>query len=168
MSSPRTAPTAIYSGTFDPVTLGHLDVIGRAAKLFDRLLVAVAIAHHKKTRFTLQERIALVQTSLPAGNAIEVIAFDGLIIDCCRQVGASAIVRGIRNGTDMDYESQMAQMNRKLAAEIETVFILPSPGLQCISSTLVREISTLGGDVGQLVSPTVLAAVQKQQAERKA
>lgn len=169
MSSPHTARTAIYSGTFDPVTLGHLDVIGRAATLFDRLVVAVAVAHHKKTLFNLAERMELLQTSLAEqGSAIEIVSFDGLVVDCCRQVGASAIVRGIRNGTDMDYESQMAQMNRKLAPEVETLFMLPALGVQCISSTLVREISKLGGDVTPLVSPAVLRALQAKRTEGKA
>jgi pantetheine-phosphate adenylyltransferase len=168
MSAPHTARTAIYSGTFDPVTLGHLDVIARAAALFDRLVVAVAVAHHKKTLFSLAERITLLQASLPEPSAIEIVSFDGLVVDCCRQVGASAIVRGIRNGTDMDYESQMAQMNRKLAPSVETVFMLPSPTVQCISSTLVREISTLGGDVTQLVSPAVLRALQAKSTGAKA
>ena len=168
MSSPRTARTAIYSGTFDPVTLGHLDVIGRAATLFDRLVVAVAVAHHKKTLFNLAERMALLQASLAAQTKIEIVSFDGLVVDCCRQVGASAIVRGIRNGTDMDYESQMAQMNRKLAPEVETLFMLPTPTVQCISSTLVREISKLGGDVTPLVSPAVLNALQTKNTAARA
>ena len=161
MSDPR---TAIYSGTFDPVTLGHLDVITRAAHLFDRFIVAVAMAHHKQTLFTLAERMDLLQSSLPAGSRIEVISFEGLVVDCCRKIGANTIVRGIRNGSDMDYESQMAQMNRKLAPEVETVFLLPSPSVQCISSTLVREISKLGGDTTQLVSPAVHAALQAKHA----
>ena len=150
--------TSIYSGTFDPVTLGHLDVIVRAATLFDHLVVAVAAAHHKNTLFSLNERIALLQASLSEQERIEVVSFDGLVVDCCRRIGAGAIVRGIRNGTDMDYESQMAQMNRKLAPEVETIFMLPTPSVQCISSTLVREISKLGGDITQLVTPAVLSA----------
>ena len=95
------------------------------------------------------------------------VSFDGLVVDCCRRIGAGAIVRGIRNGTDMDYESQMAQMNRKLAPEVETIFMLPTPSVQCISSTLVREISKLGGDITQLVTPAVLSALQtKKQAAK--
>ena len=153
----------IYSGTFDPITLGHMDVILRARTLFDRLYIAVAAGHHKKTLFSQVERIALVQASLPQ-EGIEVIAMDGLIVDCCRQTGAQTIVRGVRNGTDFDYESQMAQMNRKLAHEVETIFMLPDPQVQCISSTLVREISRLRGDVSHLVSPAVAAALAKVQA----
>lgn len=160
--------TAIYSGTFDPVTLGHLDVIVRAATLFDHLVVAVAAAHHKNTLFSLNERIALLQASLSEQERIEVVSFDGLVVDCCRRIGAGAIVRGIRNGTDMDYESQMAQMNRKLAPEVETIFMLPTPSVQCISSTLVREISKLGGDITQLVTPAVLSALQTKKQAAKA
>ncbi len=153
----------IYSGTFDPITLGHIDVILRARTLFDVLFVAVAAGHHKKTLFTQAERMALVAASLPQ-DGIKVVSMDGLIVDSCKQIGAQTIVRGVRNGTDVDYESQMAQMNRKLAHDIETIFMLPEPSVQCISSTLVREISRLGGDVSQMVSPAVAAALAKAQA----
>lgn len=148
--------TAVYSGTFDPVTLGHQDVMQRAAGLFDELIVAVARAHHKKTRFGLDERLAMVEEAaagLP--GQVRALPFDGLIMDFCRQHGACAVVRGIRNLTDFDYEAQMAAMNRKLHPGVETVFLLPQAELQCISSTLVREIATLGGDVSQMVSPAV-------------
>jgi pantetheine-phosphate adenylyltransferase len=147
---------AVYSGTFDPLTLGHEDVVRRAASLFDEVVLAVAIAHHKKTRFSLQERLdmAAVATRDMPGH-IRVLPFDGLIMDFCRQQHACAVVRGIRNLTDFDYEAQMAAMNRKLNPAVETVFLLPQAELQCISSTLVREISTLGGDVSQMVSPVV-------------
>ena len=152
-----TSPSRIgvYSGTFDPITLGHEDVILRAADLFDTLIVAVAVAHHKKTRFGLDERIAMVAEVLSHRSQIRVLPFDGLIMDFCRQHGACAVVRGIRNLTDFDYEAQMAAMNRKLHPGVETVFLLPQAELQCISSTLVREIATLGGDVSQMVSPAV-------------
>jgi pantetheine-phosphate adenylyltransferase len=149
---------AVYSGTFDPLTLGHEDVARRAALLFDEVVIAVAIAHHKKTRFTLQERLdmaAEVASRMP--GRVRVLPFEGLIMDFCRQHGATAVVRGIRNLTDFDYEAQMAAMNRKLNAAVETVFLLPQAELQCISSTLVREISQLGGDVSQMVSGAVAA-----------
>lgn len=147
---------AVYSGTFDPLTLGHEDVVRRAAQLFDEVVLAVAIAHHKKTRFSLKERLEMAAeaTQLVPGR-VRVLPFDGLIMDFCRQTGAVAVVRGIRNITDFDYEAQMAAMNRKLHPGVETVFLLPQAELQCISSTLVREISTLGGDVSQMVSPAV-------------
>lgn len=147
--------TAVYSGTFDPVTLGHEDVARRAAGLFDELIVAVAIAHHKTTRFSLAQRIELVQQALADVPNVQVLPFDGLIMDFCRAQGASAVVRGIRNITDFDYEAQMAAMNRKLNPQVETLFLLPQAELQCISSTLVREIAKLGGDVSGMVSPVV-------------
>lgn len=150
---------AVYSGTFDPWTLGHEDVARRAATLFDRLIVAVAVAHHKKTRFSLAERLAMVEAwaqEWPAGR-VQVWPFEGLMMDFCRQHEATAVVRGIRNLTDFDYEVQMAAMNRKLHPGVETVFLLPRAELQCISSTLVREIAALGGDVSAMVGPAVAA-----------
>ncbi len=151
---------AVYSGTFDPVTLGHSDVVQRAAGLFDRLIIAVAVAHHKKTLFSLPARVSLAQEATKNIANVTVLPFDGLIMDFCAAHQACAVVRGIRNLTDFDYEAQMAAMNRKLRPEVETVFLLPDAPLQCISSTLVREISKLGGDVSQMVSPEVLAALQ--------
>lgn len=166
-SSPRFLPgarIAVYSGTFDPFTLGHQDIVRRAAGLFDQLVVAVAVAHHKRTLFSLTERVAQVEQAVqglaPAGSApVRVVPFDGLIMDFCQQQAATAVVRGVRNLSDFDYEAQMAAMNRKLRREVETVFLLPDANLQCISSTLVREISKLGGDVAQMVSPAVAAAL---------
>ena len=146
---------AVYSGTFDPITLGHEDVIRRAAGLFDELIVAVAVAHHKRTLFTLEQRIAQVTEVFADLPALRVLPFEGLMVDFCREQGACAVVRGIRNVADFDYEAQMAAMNRKMAPAVETVFLLPQAQLQCISSTLVREIAKLGGDVSQMVSPVV-------------
>lgn len=151
--------TAVYSGTFDPVTLGHEDVVRRAASLFDDLIVAVAIAHHKNTRFSLSQRIELVQQALSDVPNVRVLPFDGLIMDFCRAQSACAVVRGIRNLTDFDYESQMAAMNRKLNPQVDTLFLLPQAELQCISSTLVREIAKLGGDVSGMVSAPVARAL---------
>ncbi len=150
----------VYSGTFDPITLGHLDIVARSAKLFDTLIIAVAIAHHKKTMFTLDERIAQVQEACKAIANVAVQPFDGLIVDFCKAQNATAIVRGVRNATDLDYEAQMAAMNQKMLPTVETVFLLPTPHVQCISSTLVREIAKLGGDVTQMVSANVLAALK--------
>jgi pantetheine-phosphate adenylyltransferase len=146
---------AVYSGTFDPITLGHEDVIRRAAGLFDELVVAVAVAHHKKTLFSLDERLRMVADALSDCAVVRVLPFEGLIMDFCRQQGACAVVRGIRNVADFDYEAQMAAMNRKLLPTVETVFLLPQAQLQCISSTLVREIAKLGGRVSEMVSPAV-------------
>ena len=160
-SSSFAAPrSAVYSGTFDPFTLGHLDVVQRAAGLFDQLVIAVAVAHHKKTLFSLDARVKLAQVATESIANVTVLPFDGLIMDFCAAQGACAVVRGIRNLTDFDYEAQMAAMNRKLRPQVETVFLLPDAPLQCISSTLVREISKLKGDVSQMVSPGVLAALQ--------
>ncbi|MBP8061308.1 MAG: hypothetical protein RLZZ03_404 [Pseudomonadota bacterium] len=164
MAQPLSAPRcAVYSGTFDPFTLGHEDVVRRAAGLFDRLVIAVAVAHHKKTLFSLDERVRQVEQAVQAlaeAGRISVLPFDGLIMDFCAQQQASAVVRGVRNLTDFDYEAQMAAMNRKLRPQVETVFLLPDAPLQCISSTLVREISKLGGDVSQMVSPAVATALR--------
>ncbi len=153
--------TAVYSGTFDPITLGHQDVARRGAALFDKLIIAVAVAHHKKTIFSLQERIDTAQAAMKNIANVEVLAFDGLIMDFCAQHNAQAVLRGIRNLTDFDYEAQMAAMNRKLRPQVETVFLLPSADLQCISSTLVREISKLGGDVSGMVAPAVAQALRQ-------
>lgn len=150
---------AVYSGTFDPITLGHLDVVRRAAGLFDQLIIAVAEAHHKKTLFSLEGRVSMAQAATKGIANVTIEPFSGLIMDFCKAHSASAVVRGIRNMTDFDYEAQMAAMNRKLAPQVETVFLLPDAPLACISSTLVREISKLGGDVSQMVSPDVMAAL---------
>ena len=158
------ARIAVYSGTFDPITLGHIDVAQRAVGLFDQLIVAVATAHHKKTLFGLGARVTLVQAALKNIANVRVLPFDGLVVDFCKTHNASAVVRGIRNVTDFDYEAQMAAMNRKLAPHIETVFLLPDAPVACISSTLVREISKLGGDVSQMVSAEVLAALNAAKA----
>ena len=146
---------AVYSGTFDPFTLGHTDVVRRALGLFDQVIVAVAMAHHKKTLFSLEQRVSQVGQACASLGDVRVLPFEGLIMDFCAAQQACAVVRGVRNLTDFDYEAQMAAMNRKLRPQVETVFLLPDAPLQCISSTLVREISKLGGDVSQMVSPAV-------------
>ena len=158
-SSTASRRVAVYSGTFDPFTLGHEDVVRRAAGLFDELIVAVAIAHHKKTLFSLETRVEQAKAAMKSIVNIKVLPFDGLIMDFCAAQNACAVVRGIRNLTDFDYEAQMAAMNRKLRPQVETVLLLPEASLACISSTLVREISKLGGDVSQMVSPAVAAAL---------
>ena len=128
----------------------------RASLLFDEVIIAVAMAHHKKTRFTLAERLDMTaEAAARMPGRVRVLPFDGLIMDFCRQQNATAVVRGIRNLTDFDYEAQMAAMNRKLNPAVETVFLLPQAELQCISSTLVREISYLSGDVSQMVNAAV-------------
>jgi pantetheine-phosphate adenylyltransferase len=158
--TPATGRIAVYSGTFDPITLGHEDVARRAAGLFDTLIIAVALAHHKKTLFPLNARIKLAQIALKNVVNVVVMPFDGLIMDFCKVQGATAVVRGVRNVTDFDYEAQMASMNRKLLPTVETIFMLPGADVQPISSTLVREISKLGGNVSQMVSSPVAAALK--------
>ena len=151
---------AVYSGTFDPLTLGHEDVVHRAAHMFDKVVVAVAVAHHKKTLFTLDERMAMAQEVTHHLGNVSVVSFSGLLYDFVRSQNARVIVRGLRSMTDYDYETQMAGMNRHLAPEVDTVFLHTSASVQHISSTLVREISTLGGPVEGLVSPAVFKALQ--------
>lgn len=141
------------------MTLGHLDVVQRAAGLFDQLIIAVAAAHHKKTLFSLDNRVSMAQEATKKIANVSIQPFSGLIMDFCTTHNANAVVRGIRNLTDFDYEAQMAAMNRKLAPQVETVFLLPDANLACISSTLVREISKLKGDVSQMVTPAVMAAL---------
>ena len=147
---------AVYPGTFDRITLGHEDLVRRAAQLFDRVIVAVAIAHHKKTLFSLDERMDMAREALSDCPQVRVEPFEGLVTEFTAARGGTAMVRGLRAGTDFDYEFQLAGMNRALVPQIETVFLTPASQYQFISSTLVREIATLGGDVAQFVSPTVL------------
>ena len=146
---------AVYPGTFDPITLGHEDIVRRAAQLFDRVIVAVAAGHHKKALFTLQERVEMARSALADVPGVEVAEFHGLLRDFVIASGAKAMVRGLRAVTDFDYEFQLAGMNRTLMPKVETIFLAPSDKYQFISSTLVREIATLGGEVAPFVSPGV-------------
>ena len=155
---------AVYPGTFDPITLGHEDIVRRAAALFDRVIIAVAMAHHKKTLFTLDERLALARDAAVRIGNVEVEPFDGLVKDFVLQRGGKVMVRGVRGVTDFDYEFQLAGMNRSLAPDVETVFLAPAAALQSVSSTLVREISQLGGDVSPYVSPLVLERLKAKRA----
>jgi pantetheine-phosphate adenylyltransferase len=147
---------AVYPGTFDPITLGHEDVVRRATQLFGRVIVAVAAGHHKKTLFSLQERIEMVREAVAPYEQVEVESFAGLMRDFVVSRGAKAMVRGLRAVTDFDYEFQLAGMNRALMPEVETVFLTPGDKYQFISSTFVREIAQLGGEVDKFVSPNVL------------
>jgi len=148
---------AVYPGTFDPITLGHQDIIRRAARLFGTVIVAVASAHHKKTMFTLDERLDTVREVFAPLTNVQVESFTGLVRDFAVGCGAQVMVRGVRSVTDFDYETQLAGMNRALAADVETIFLTPDARYQYISSTLVREIATLKGDVAQFVAPEVHA-----------
>jgi pantetheine-phosphate adenylyltransferase len=151
---------AIYPGTFDPMTSGHEDIVKRACELFDTVIIAVAAGHHKKTLFSLQERIELVRTITQGYGHVSVDSYHGLLRDFVRAKGAKAIVRGLRAVSDFDYEFQLAGMNRKLVPEAETVFLTPSDQYQFISSTFVREIATLSGEVDQFVNPIVAKALR--------
>lgn len=151
----------LYPGTFDPVTNGHLDVIARAARLLDKLVVGVAINTGKGPLFSLEERVEMVQAEIASiatenGMVIEVLPFDTLLIDFARKVGASMIVRGLRAVSDYDYEIQMAGMNYRMAPDIETVFLMASERHQFIASRLVKEVAMLGGDVSSFVPPLTL------------
>ncbi len=148
--------TAVYPGTFDPMTLGHEDLVRRASQLFDKLIVVVAVGHHKKqTLFSLDERMAMVRELVKPYPGVEVESFGGLMRDFVVGRGAKAMVRGLRAVTDFDYEFQLAGMNRSLMPDVETVFLTPGDKYQFISSTFVREIASLGGEVDQFVSPLV-------------
>lgn len=156
-----TERVALYPGTFDPVTNGHLDVIGRAARLVDRLVVGVAINIGKGPLFELEERVELVRAEVAPiatrhGTIIEVRPFEGLLVQYAREVGARMIVRGLRAVSDFDYEFQMVGMNRRLDQEIETIFLMASETNQFIASRLVKEIARLGGDISGFVPKTTL------------
>ncbi|HCY16888.1 MAG: pantetheine-phosphate adenylyltransferase [Curvibacter sp. GWA2_64_110] len=154
--------TAVYPGTFDPMTLGHVDVVRRATQLFDHVIVAVAVGHHKKTLFTLQERMDMVRELVKHYPQVSVESFSGLMRDFVVARGAKAMIRGLRAVTDFDYEFQLAGMNRSLMPDVETVFLTPSDKYQFISSTFVREIATLGGEVDKFVDPLVAQRLQEK------
>jgi pantetheine-phosphate adenylyltransferase len=153
---------AVYPGTFDPITLGHEDLIRRAAGLFGTVIVAVAAAHHKKTLFSLDERLDTVREVAKTHPNVRVEPFSGLVRDFAVSHGARAMLRGVRSVTDFDFENQLAGMNRALAPDVDTVFLTPDSRYQYISSTLVREIATLKGDVTQFVAPAVLARLMQK------
>ena len=154
--------TAVYPGTFDPMTLGHEDLMARSSRLFDKLILAVAAGHHKRTMFTIAERLDIArEMALPYGN-VEVVALRGLLSDFVLQHKGSVVVRGLRAVSDFDYEFQMAGMNRQLMPDVETVFMTPSDQFQFVSGTFVREIASLGGDVSKFVAPSVLRRLKKR------
>lgn len=157
-----TVLTAVYPGTFDPMTLGHEDLMRRASRLFERLIIAVAAGHHKRTMFTIEERLEIATQLAAKYPNIEVIPFRGLLRDFVLEHGGKVVVRGLRAVSDFEYEFQMAGMNRSLMPEVETVFLTPSDQYQFISSTFVREISALGGDVSKFVSPLVRAKLEER------
>ncbi|RMH68343.1 MAG: pantetheine-phosphate adenylyltransferase [Gemmatimonadetes bacterium] len=159
--------TALYPGTFDPVTNGHIDLIQRSAKLFDQLIVAVAINRRKQPLFTVEERLAMLEVVLPPLPNVRLDHFEGLLVDFAKKQGVDAVIRGIRAVSDYEFEFQMALMNRNLAPNLETVFMMPSQEYTYLSSSMVREVSSLGGDISTLVPSYVLAQLQTKFAEKK-
>ena len=154
--------TAVLPGTFDPLTNGHVDLIERAAQLFDRVIVAILVNPAKHPLFSLEERVAMAREVFAAREGIEVDSFRGLLVDYARQRGAIAVVRGVRSAGDFDYERQMTLMNRHLAPRIETVFLLTSAATSHVSATLVREIAALEGPIADLVPRAVLAHFERR------
>ena len=163
--------TALYTGTFDPVTNGHLDVVRHACRLVDRLVIAIGVHSSKAPIFTAEERADMLREvgggiARETGTALEVVTFDDLTVDAARRLGATIIVRGLRDGTDLDYEMQMAAMNETMAPEIETVFFPSSPTVRPITATLVRQIASMGGDVSGFVPPLVHERLKRRFAHR--
>ncbi|MBA4788691.1 MAG: pantetheine-phosphate adenylyltransferase [Pseudomonadota bacterium] len=161
-AAPHTTRTAIYAGSFDPPTNGHLDVVRSACRLADRLVLAVGIHPGKAPVFTPAERLDMLRevcgpVAAEEGTVLDVITFDNLVVEAARATGAGLLIRGLRDGTDLDYEMQMAGMNGTLVPEIQTVFLPASPRVRPITATLVRQIASMGGDVSAFVPPAVLA-----------
>ena len=155
--------TALYPGTFDPITIGHLDIVRRGARLVDDVVVAVGARIDKKTLFSRDERVALVQESVADLDNVTVAPFDGLVVDFARRHQATVLLRGIRNAIDYEYEAQMAVTNRRLAPEIETVFLIADSQTAFVSSTLVKEILNAGGSIEEFVPLPVVAALGRRE-----
>ena len=168
-----TVRIALYAGSFDPLTNGHLDVLKASLAIADTIYAAIGIQAAKKPLFSFEERVALIEAVTEAefgeaGKRIKVVAFDGLVIDAARKHGASIMIRGLRDGTDLDYEMQMAGMNGAMAPEIETVYLGASPEVRHIAANLVRQIAAMGGDVSAFVSPAVARQLKKRVSAKKA
>ena len=161
---PESPRLAVFPGSFDPLTNGHVDVIERASRLFDRVVVALLVNTGKTPLFKLEERASIIRETFERQPTIEVDTFDGLLVEYARRRRASAVVRGLRRAADFDYEVQMTDMNRHLDPALETVFLVPSPQVAFISSTLVREIAALGGPVDGLVPEPVRARILRRRA----
>jgi pantetheine-phosphate adenylyltransferase len=153
---------AVYPGTFDPITFGHIDLIERAARMFDRVIVAIAVNENKKPVFSLDERVELASQVLKPHSNVEVTGFSTLLTNFAKEHGANIILRGLRAVSDFDYEFQLAGMNRRLAPQIESLFLMPAEKYTYISSSFVREIASLGGDVTQFVPEIVVTALTKK------
>jgi pantetheine-phosphate adenylyltransferase len=154
--------TAVYAGTFDPITRGHGDLVERAAKLFERIIVAVAASPIKTPCFSLEERVSLAKKALTACPNVEVRGFDNLLADFARDCGARILLRGLRAVSDFEHEFQLATMNRHLVPEVETLFLTPAEQYAYISASLVREVAALGGDVSPFVHPCVMTALAEK------
>ncbi len=152
---------AFYPGTFDPPTMGHIDLIRRAGKLFDEVIVGVAENREKSPLFSLQERVLMIDEVMKESENVRVIGFNNLLIDCVREQGADTILRGLRAVSDFEYEFQLAAMNRHLDPGIETTFLTPSEKYAFLSSTLIKEVASLAGDVSDFVPPQVLTALNR-------
>ncbi len=158
---------AVYAGTFDPITAGHEDLTRRAAGLFDHVIIAIADSKSKKPLFTLDERVDIAREVFSDLKNIEVTGFSGLLMNFVQQHGARVVVRGVRSVTDFDYEFQLAGMNQQLYPDVETIFMTPGAKYAYVSATLVREISLLGGDAAQFVSPIVAARLAEKTKQRQ-
>jgi pantetheine-phosphate adenylyltransferase len=153
---------AIYAGTFDPITLGHLDLIERASSLVEKVIIGVAASVGKHPLFSLEERVSLAKQALAHCSNVEVFGFSGLLIDFAKEQQANIILRGIRAVADVDYEFQLASMNRQMNANIETLFLMPAEKYMYVSASIVREIATMGGDVTGFVPPVVAEALKQK------
>uniref|UniRef100_UPI003BAA701B pantetheine-phosphate adenylyltransferase n=1 Tax=Stappia sp. TaxID=1870903 RepID=UPI003BAA701B len=162
--------TILYPGSFDPLTNGHVDILRKSLALADRVIVAIGVQASKTPTFSFDERVEMIETvareafGAEAAGRLEVISFQGLVVEAAREHGATALIRGLRDGTDLDYEMQMSGMNQAMVSEVQTVFLPASPGVRHITATLVRQIAKMGGDV----SPFVPAEVVRRLAERNA
>ena len=154
--------TAVYPGTFDPITNGHTDLVTRAARVFPKVLVAIAESPHKKPFFTLEERISLARNQMKHLENVEVVGFHNLLVEFVQEIGAHIIIRGLRAVSDFEYEFQLANMNRHLTDEVETAFLTPTEKYMFISSSLVKEVAELGGNVSEFVSPKVKLALMER------
>ena len=152
----------LYPGTFDPITNGHLDLIERATRLFDKVIVAVANSSGKNPLFDIEQRISLVEKAVADLDNVSVCGFKGLLVDLAKEKNATVLLRGLRAVSDFEYEFQLANMNRQLAPDVESLFLTPSQKYSFISSTLVREVASLGGDVSRFVPPVVLAELHNK------
>lgn len=163
--------TGLYPGTFDPMTAGHVDIIRRSMKLVDELVIAVAIAERKGPLFSLEERVEMIEQAAAAMQgdgmaSVRVLPFDNLLVQFAKEVGASTIIRGLRTVTDFEYEYQMVGMNSRLEPDVETVFLMAEAKHQAVSSTLVKEIAKMGGDISHFVVPAVAERMRKKLGEK--